>query len=338
MTTTPIHIAAHTMRQTFYDILIRECLSPDSAKKCAEIFTDNSLEGIYSHGVNRFSRFVGHIRKGYIKPKEKPTLIHGFGNIEQLDGNLGPGPLNALHATDRCMALAQQFGIGLVSLANTNHWMRGGTYGLECAKKKFAFIGWTNTLANVPPWGSAQKKLGNNPIVFSVPFRDDAILLDMAISQYSFGKLKDMHNFGKELPQVGGYSSEGKLTKIPGEILNGGRALPIGFWKGSALGLLLDILATILSSGLSTHQITQKGAEEYAVSQVFICIDLSKLANFPVIESAIEQIIQDYQSAEPLLAGNPVRYPGENRNKIREQNLQNGIPVNPDVWEKILLL
>lgn len=338
MTITPQLIAAENMRQTFYDILTREGLEPDAARKCADIFTNNSLEGVYSHGVNRFSRFVGHIRNGYIKPIESPTLVHAFGNIEQWDGNLGPGPLNAMHAAERSMELARQFGVGLIGLANTNHWMRGGTYGLECAKKGFAFIGWTNTIANLPPWGSAQNKLGNNPIVFAVPFRNDAILLDMAISQYSFGKLKDSLGFGKKLPHVGGYSAEGKLTRNPDKILNGGRALPIGFWKGSALSLLLDILASILSAGLSTHKISQKGKEEYAVSQVFISIDLSKLTNFPAIESTIEQIIRDYESAEPLAPTNPVHYPGQYRNKIREENLKNGIPVIPAIWDKIMAL
>ena len=296
------------------------------------------LDGIYSHGVNRFSRFVGHVKKGYVKPAEKPTLIHAFGNMQQWDGNLGPGPLNAMQATERSMELAQKFGIGLVGLSNTNHWMRGGTYGLKCAQKGFAFIGWTNTIANLPPWGSAQNKLGNNPIVFAVPFRGDAILLDMAVSQYSFGKLKDCENFGKELPLIGGYNANGELTTNPGEILNGGRALPIGFWKGSGLSLLLDILVTILSAGLSTQQITEKGKEEYAVSQVFIAIDLSKLKNFPAVQATIEQIIRDYESAEPLDPNQPIHYPGQHRTEIREQNLKNGIPVSPKVWEKICSL
>ncbi|WP_163718195.1 3-dehydro-L-gulonate 2-dehydrogenase [Mangrovibacterium lignilyticum] len=335
MTTSAIYIQAAEMQQTFFDVLVREKVEPDVALKCAEIFTKNSLEGIYSHGVNRFSRFVRHIRKGYVKPQEKPSLIHSFGNIEQWDGNLGPGPLNALHAAARSMELARKSGMGLVSLANTNHWMRGGTYGLQCAEKGFAFIGWTNTIANLPPWGSAQSKLGNNPIVFAVPFRQDAILLDMALSQYSFGKLKEVSNFGGELPQPGGYSASGELTKSPNDILEGGRALPIGFWKGSALSLLLDILASILSGGLATHKITANGQEEYGVSQAFICIDLQKLANFPAIESTIEEIIQDYQSTESLSANKPVRYPGQNRKEIREKNLKHGIPVNRAVWERI---
>jgi len=338
MTTTPLRIAAQTMQRTFYDILIREQVPPEIADKCASLFTENSLDGIYSHGVNRFSRFVGHVKKGYVKPAEKPTLIHAFGNMQQWDGNLGPGPLNAMQATEQSMELAQKFGIGLVGLSNTNHWMRGGTYGLKCAQKGFVFIGWTNTIANLPPWGSAQNKLGNNPIVFAVPFRGDAILLDMAVSQYSFGKLKDCENFGKELPLIGGYNANGELTTNPGEILNGGRALPIGFWKGSGLSLLLDILVTILSAGLSTQQITEKGKEEYAVSQVFITIDLSKLKNFPAVEATIEQIIRDYESAEPLDPNQPIHYPGQYRTEIREQNLKNGIPVSPKVWEKICSL
>ncbi|WP_372776269.1 3-dehydro-L-gulonate 2-dehydrogenase [Mangrovibacterium sp.] len=333
-----LNIDFKDMRQTFFEILLREKFGEDDALHCAEIFTSSSLDGIYSHGVNRFARFVEYIRKGYVRVDEKPSLIHSLGNIEQWNGNLGPGPLNAMHAADRCMKLASQSSIGMVTLANTNHWMRGGTYGIHCAEKGYAFIGWTNTIANLPPWGSTQNKLGNNPMVFAVPFAGDVILVDMAISQYSFGKLEDMHTKGAKLPQAGGYNTSGELTNDPGEILESRRALPVGFWKGSALSLLLDILAAVLSGGLSTAEISQDGREEYSVSQVYICIDLKKLPNFPAIEHTIGEIIRDYLSAAPTSPESVIRYPGQNRKRIREANMASGIPVDPKVWAKICTL
>ncbi len=326
------------MKETFLEILKRENFNTENASRCAELFTQNSLEGINSHGVNRFARFIKAIRKGYINPQASPTLIHAAGALEQWNGNLGPGPLNAFHASNRAMELAEKLGIGLVSLAQTNHWMRGGTYGLHCAEKGFAFMGWTNTIANLPPWGSAENKLGNNPIVFAVPYHDEVILLDMAMSQYSFGKLKNEQALGNELSQAGGYTAEGELTNNPAEILNGGRALPIGFWKGAALSLLLDLFATILSGGLSTEGVTRQNGEEYGISQIFIAINLKKLNNYPAINKAIADIIQDYLSAKPLSTDHPIHFPGQNRAKIAANHLQNGIPVHANVWNEILAL
>ena len=160
-----IRIPSGKMKAEFSRILLNLGFSELKAEECAEIFMVNSLEGVYSHGVNRFPRFVKYIREGYIKPDAVPSLVYSTGSIEQWNGNLGPGPLNASFATDRAMEVAKENGIGLVTLANTNHWMRAGTYGWQAARKGFVFICWTNTCANMPAWGAKDPRLGNNPFV-----------------------------------------------------------------------------------------------------------------------------------------------------------------------------
>jgi 3-dehydro-L-gulonate 2-dehydrogenase len=124
-----IRVTFEEMKSTFAVILSRSGFSKDRADRCADIFALNSLEGVYSHGVNRFPRFVSNIKDGYILPQAVPSLVKSAGSVEQWNGNLGPGPLNAVFATERAMEIASESGIGLVALGNTNHWMRGGTYG-----------------------------------------------------------------------------------------------------------------------------------------------------------------------------------------------------------------
>lgn len=332
-----IRIPFNKMKSEFIRILLSIGFSDDKAEKCAEIFTMNSAEGVNSHGINRFARFVKNTIEGYIKPEAVPSLVHRLGSIEQWDGNLGPGPLNATFATDRAMEIAHENGIGLVSLANTNHWMRGGTYGLQAAKKGLVIICWTNTCPNMPAWGATDPRLGNNPFVIAVPFQDEAIVLDFAMSQYSYGKMESLSSEGRELPYPGGFNKRGELTTNPKEILESWRVLPVGYWKGAGLSLLLDILATILSGGRSTHQINGCNSE-YSVSQVFIAIDIKKLHNFPAIDNSINQIIEDLHKSTPENPSSKIRYPGENVVKLRNENLKNGIPVNKESWEKILRL
>jgi len=324
------------MYDTFLTILNSLGFTPERAATCAGIFADNSLEGIYTHGVNRFPRFVSYIKQGYIKIDQQPVKKSGFGSVEQWNGNLGPGPLNALYASDRSMEIAQQYGIGCVALSNTNHWMRGGYYGWYTARKGFVFIGWTNTIANMPVWGATDARLGNNPLVIAIPFHNTAIVLDMAMSQYSYGALDLYSTRGQKLPTPGGYDEKGNLTDDASAIMESRRVLPIGYWKGSGLSLLLDILAAILSGGLSTSDITKQEAE-HSLSQVFIVIDLSKLENFPTLASTLTGIIDDYHQAQPA-PGKDIRYPGEHVLKIREANLKSGIPVSQKIWNEILAL
>ena len=104
------------MKDTFCGVLIRHGFTPEKAEKCALVFAGNSLEGVYSHGVNRFPRFIRYILKGYIRADAEPTLVHRAGAIEQWDGNFGPGPLNAILATDRVTEISAENGIGLIGM------------------------------------------------------------------------------------------------------------------------------------------------------------------------------------------------------------------------------
>ena len=329
-----LRIPVTELKSTFKNILVKHGFTPEKAEQCAALFTANSVDGVYTHSVNRFPRFIDYITKGYIKTDAEPTVTNTLGGLEQWEGNLAPGPLNAMKATDRVMELAQQYGIGCVALAHTNHWMRGGYYGWQAAKKGFVFIGFTNTIANMPTFGALDCHLGNNPIVLAVPYKDDAIVLDMAMSQYSYGSLEAAKMKGEELPFIGGYDTEGNLTKDPAEIIKTERPLPIGYWKGAGLSLLLDILSAVLSGGLSTFEVSKKSAE-YAVSQVFIAIDLSKLAHHSTIPGIIENIITDYHKSIPEKEGKRVRFPGERVVKTREENIAEGVPVLQSVWDHI---
>lgn len=325
------------MEKIFHEILLRHSFNESKAALCARIFADNSLDGVYTHGVNRFSRFVQMVAEKHVLPDKEPTITSAFAGMEQWNGNLGPGPSNAVFCTRRAIELADINAIGCVALANTNHWMRGGTYGWKAAKEGYAFICWTNTIANMPAWGAKDNHLGNNPLIMAIPKDNEAVVLDMAISQFSFGAMEKFAMEKKPLPVPGGYDETGQMTTDPQKILNTKLPLPVGYWKGAGLSLLLDLLATILSGGKSTFQITDSKIES-AVSQVFIAIKLSSLNNSSAINGIINGIIADYHTSLPDRSSDKIFYPGERVLQTRKDNTVRGIPVNTEVWNKILAL
>jgi 3-dehydro-L-gulonate 2-dehydrogenase len=331
-----ILVPATEMQQLFNNILLKHGFTAERAMQCAGIFTNNSVDGVYTHGVNRFPRFIEYIQKGFINIHAVPSLTHQWGGIQQWDGNLGPGVLNAVHATNSAMQLAKEHGIGIAALANTNHWMRGGAYGWQAAKAGFVFIGWTNTTGLMPTWGAVDNKLGNNPLVMALPYKNEAIVLDMAMSQYSFGALELASMKNEQLPVYGGYDTNGNLTTDPAAIRASRRPLPIGYWKGAGLSLLLDILAAVLAGGLSVHEISKKETE-VALSQIYIAIDISKMGNHTAIAQMVENIISDYHQSIPE-DKKQITFPGERVLQTRQRNLQNGIPVVKQVWEQVLKL
>jgi 3-dehydro-L-gulonate 2-dehydrogenase len=335
-TTPSIKIPPSDMESEFKRVLLKHNFTEAKASTLAQIYTVNSLEGVYTHGVNRFAKFINYVIDGHIKPDKEPVCIHAIGAMEQWNGQLGPGPLNALACTDRAIQLADQQGMGCVAIANTNHWMRGGTYGWRAAKQGYAFIGWTNTIKNMPAWGGIDAKLGNNPLVFAVPYRDEAIVLDMAMSQFSYGAL-DLHALrNQQLSVPGGYDKNGVLTTDPAAIRNSERTLPIGYWKGAGLSLLLDILAALLSGGFPVVDVSKQNVENN-LSQVFIAFNLSKLKNSNSIPSLLQHIIDDYHRSIPD-KNSKILYPGERVLSVRADNMKNGISVIQKVWDEISAL
>jgi 3-dehydro-L-gulonate 2-dehydrogenase len=172
--------------------------------------------------------------------------------------------------------------------------------------------------------------------VIAIPYHNEAIVLDMAMSQFSFGAMELAKMKNEELSVNGGFDVKGNLTRDPQAIIETGRLLPVGLWKGAGLSLLLDMLAALLSGGLATHQITSKETE-YA-SQVFIAIDISKLGDHSAITKTVENILNDYLQSVPADDKKKIVYPGQRVIETRKKNLENGIPVLKQVWGEIIKL
>jgi 3-dehydro-L-gulonate 2-dehydrogenase len=299
--------------------------APERALLCARLFAETTRDGVYTHGMNRFPRFVRMIRAGRIDIHAAPELIASHGALERWDGKRGVGNLNAHHAMGRAIALAARHGVGAVALAYTNHWMRAGSYGWQAAAAGFIGICWTNTLPNMPPWGSSEIRLGNNPIVFAVPRPPGHVVFDMAMSQFSYGALGAYRERGEQLPVDGGFDSAGRLTRDPAAIEESQRVLPVGYWKGAGLALVLDMIAAILSGGLATHQIPMEPEREIGVSQIFVAFDPAALGPRG---AALEM-------ADRIVASVGVRYPGQRAWELRAENLAQGVPVEEGVWREV---
>jgi 3-dehydro-L-gulonate 2-dehydrogenase len=323
--------------QEVCDVLTRALLAhgfaQERASLCAQLFADTSRDGIYSHGLERFPRFVRGIRNGLVQVDATPLLVSSHGSLERWNGGSGPGNLNAWQCMARAIALSRQHAIGCVALANTNHWMRGGTYGWQAVEAGVIGMCWTNTMPNLPPWGASDPRVGNNPLVIAVPRANDPVVLDMAMSQFSYGALASYRMRDELLPIEGGFDSQGRLTRDPGTIETSGRPLPIGYWKGSGLALMLDLMAGLLSGGHFTHQIATDPEEESNLSQVFMAFDLSSATDPKIAEELADQVIHEFQFSERT--AEPVRYPGQRVLETRRENMTRGIPVLPPIWKEI---
>ena len=221
---------------------------------------------------------------------------------------------------ERAITLGREHGVGCVALGNTNHWMRGGTYGWQAAEAGMIGICWTNTMPNLPPWGGAERVIGNNPLIIAVPRASGPVVLDMAMSQFSYGALESYRKRGEMLPVEGGFDAEGNLTRDPGAIEKSWRPLPAGYWKGSGLAVVLDMIAAMMTLGQATYQISSDSR--------FGDLDLADVSGaqpsgvraVDEAERIADAVVASLHNCTPAKPGSKVRYPGEETLRLREEN------------------
>lgn len=323
------------VRRTLAAILEKLGFAPGRAQMCARLFAETTCDGVYTHGINRFPRFVAMIGNGSVDVKALPDRVSGFGGLERWDGRRGVGNLNALMAMERAIELGRAHGVGAVALGNTNHWMRGGTYGWQAAEAGMIGLCWTNTMPNLPPWGGTEPAIGNNPLVIAVPRAKGHVVLDMAMSQFSYGALESYRKRGDPLPVDGGFDPEGRLTRDAGAIEASQRPLPVGYWKGSGLSVVLDMAAAMLSLGRATHELIPDPLLETGVSQMFVTLNPAALGNAARAERIADEVVESVHACRPAEAGKRVRYPGEETLRVRAENLRLGLPVEEAVWNEV---
>ena len=314
-------------------------LPPEEAHHFAEIFAGNSLDGVHSHGMNRFPRYMEALKSGLCDARvTKAERVSGVGGLEVWDAHFGVGPLIAEQAAMRAVELAKEHGVACIALRNNSHWLRAGRYGLMMAEAGMAGICFTNTCQNLTAYGVKQACIGNNPVTLALPRRAGSLVLDMAVSQYAYGKLELMAQRGETLDTPEGYDTKGELTCDPEEICRSGLMLPMAKWKGSALSIMLDLMAATLSLGRTALQIGNTAAGERGMSQVYICINPAAVVDMDAADAQIEETVAYLAGIEPAEGGTGVHAPGQRLQQTRERHMREGIPVAEQTWERILKL
>jgi 3-dehydro-L-gulonate 2-dehydrogenase len=334
-----VRLTFEQLETEFGRVLRAAGFSASKSSLMARILAESTRDGVHSHGVNRFPTFMESVRNGTVDVNAEPVKIHAIGSFERWDGHRGCGITNAHSSMARAIAVAREHGIGCVALRNTNHWMRGGTYGLQAAAAGCIGICWSNTMALMPPWGGREIKVGNNPLIIGIPGTNDDshLLYDSAMSQFSMGRVLNSARAGEMLPCDGGYDESGRPTRDAQEIAKTKSLLPMGLWKGSGLAIMLDVMGAIFAEGKTTPEITAL-PHETDMTQVFIAADLARISSDEATRRGIvERLLADLNATQPSVSGETVMAPGQ-RMAARRRAADQGIFVDAEIWRQVQAL
>ena len=164
-----------------------------------------------------------------------------------------------------------------------------------------------------------------------------AIVLDMAMSQYAYGKLGVYRLAGKQLPFPGGFDKDGNLTSDPGAIEASGRILPTGYWKGSGMAIALDLAAAAMANGKTGADLDREGQGSCTgCCQIFIAYDPYLFGEEEEIQAKFDDRVAAADATTPEKEGGHVTCPGERTAATRARNLAEGVVVDEQVWQQCL--
>ncbi|MEB2646656.1 Ldh family oxidoreductase [Pseudomonas sp. MYb541] len=319
------HLSYETLTLLLQRILLRHGASESVAQVLAENCASAERDGAHSHGVFRVPGYVSTLNSGWVNGKAVPIVedvASGFVRVDAANGFAQP----ALAAARSLLVdKARSAGIALLAIHNSHHFAALWPDVEPFAEEGLVALSVVNSMTCVVPHGADRPLFGTNPIAFAAPRADGPpIVFDLATSAIAHGDVQIAARKGERLPPGMGVDSLGQPTQDPKAILEGGALLPFGGHKGSALSMMVELLAAALTGGNFSFEFNwseHPGARTPWTGQLVIVIDPSKTAGQSFAERSQELVRQ-------MHAAGLRRLPGDRRHRTRAKSQQTGIEMD----------
>src|ERR1700704_3292 len=242
-----VFVSATAADEFVRHLLAAHNVPEDDRATIAGCLVSADLRGVDTHGICRLPGYLERVRRGLINaaPTLAPRRITPV--AAELDGQNGFGFVIGMRAMDEAMAMAREFGIGVVSVRRSTHFGMAASYVMPAIEAGFLALVFSNASPAMPPWGGREGLLGTNPFAAGAPGgKLGPYLLDMSPAVAARGKIRRAERRGEKIPLGYALDAEGRPTTDPKTAL-GGVVLPIGGYKGSGLSMLMDIFGGVIS-------------------------------------------------------------------------------------------
>jgi len=308
------------------------------AKDVAEAMVFAHLRGFDTHGIPCLPGYVECLQENRINPQAD----HKFEQLSpwsgRLDADNSLGAVAATRAMNEALRMAEEIGIGAVTVKRSNHFGAAGAYArLALPHDCIAFVA-ANSAAVTAPFGAAEPYLGTNPLAIAVPAGEEAdYLLDMATSEGSRKKIRKALAEKQQIPPGWAIDSDGNPTTDPAKALEG-VMLPFGGPKGSGITLLADLLSGVLSGGnfgKAVRSVYSNQEQECGTGHFVLVMKVTSF--MPVVEfkQRMDEQFAAIRNLKPAAGFAEVSYPGDRETRLEKERAAQGIPIREPVFGDI---
>ena len=312
--------------------IARQCLLANGASSLqagavARSIRDAEAEGTRGIGLGYLPWYCGHLRVGKIVGNAVPMLVRpapGSLHVDAADGFAHPAFETA---EDALIDAAQTQGIAILGIANAYACGVLGYFTARLARQGYVALMFANASSTMAPWGGRRAFFGTNPWSMTAPREGAPLILDSSSSATAYVNLASAAAQNQPIPPHWALDAEGQPTTDPHEALKGTIA-PAGGHKGSALALMVEVLAAGLTGANWSHKASSLGDDlggPPRLGQAIIAIRPRDAG----LASRIDGLLADMQD-EP-----GVRIPGDRRHANRGRTESEGVEVDAALMEQL---
>ena len=304
----------------------------EDARLVADTLVQADLWGHQSHGVLRLGWYLERIRSRAMRAVTNANIVRDHGAIAVIDGDDGIGQVLAANAADEAIRRAKAYGIGAVSVRNSNHFGTAMYYTL--AASRAGCIGFLSTNASpaMAPWGGRLKAVGTNPWSIAAPAVGRAtVVMDIANTAVARGKVYLARQKGIEIPPGWASDADGEPTTDAQKAIEG-LILPMAGHKGYAIALMMDVLSGVLTGsgfGDEVHGPYEAEAKSRC-GHLMIALDIEAFQPRAEFDARMERLIATLKNAPRANGVDEIFYPGELEARSDATLRTNGLVLPPD--------
>jgi len=328
-------VAAPVLRSFSESILLAAGVAAHKAAIVAASLVAANLRGVDSHGIQLLTFYVDQLLAGEMDPHAEGRVVSESGSCLLFDGQNGIGQWIAETCCGHAIRIAGQTGIALVTARESNHFGACAWWAEKMREAGQIGIVMCNASPIVPPWQGREGRFGTNPICMAVP---GPWLLDMATTTVAAGKVfKAFINHQPEIPAGWAFNAEGVPTTNTAEAYHG-MLMPLGGYKGSGLGFLVEILCAVLSGGAMSNEVggIRFRGKLVRTSQMFLAIDIARYMPLEEFTERMERLVALVKSAPPAPGYDEVLVAGDPEWRTEAERLRGGIPISEGNWETLV--
>ncbi len=327
-----VRIPFEQLRATLACIFERHGTRPEVAALLADNCAGAERDGAHSHGVFRVPGYLGTLASGWVDGHAVPQVqdvAPGFIAVDARNGFAQPA---YAAARELLVAKARASGIALLAIRNSHHFAALWPDVEPLAEQGLVGLALVNSMACVVPHGGTRALFGTNPIAFAAPREGHPpLVFDLATSAMAHGDVQLAARAGRLLPPAHGVDAAGQPTCDPRAVLDGGALLPFGGHKGSALSMMVELLAAALTGGNFSFDFDwsgHPGAQTPRTGELIIAIDPAKSAG-----RSFARRCNDLVAA--MAGAGQQRQPGQQRQRQRAQSLREGVALPAATWAEL---